>query len=184
LPTPLLEAHRTLLEARRHAMNLVGPGPLAPHYDDAREAFVGLQPTGRWADLGSGAGFPGIPFAALFPEVALDLVESREKRATFVEAVLLAAAEAVGARSAPLRVIRGRVESLPSASYDGVMSRAFAPPPEALDHAARLLVPGGTALLLLQSDPVPEDPRFQRVRERTYRIEGRERRVVELRKLP
>ena len=173
----LLAAHRDLLERRRGQMNLVGPGPVDPHYDDATLGLEGLDLVGRWADLGSGAGFPGIVLAARFPQVALDLVEAREKRSTFLEAVLGAARLAVRARPAPLRVVRGRVEDLPSGVYDGVVARAFAPPDEVAAHADRLLVPGGRLLLFLQHDQA--GPAGWSVeREVAYTLEGRQRRTL------
>lgn len=177
----LLAAHRDLLERRRGLMNLVGPGPVDAHYEDAERGLAGLELNGRWADLGSGAGFPGIVAAAHFPAVALDLVESREKRSTFLEAVLGAAREALQARPAPLRVVRGRVEDLPVGVYDGVMARAFAPPAEVAVHAARLLVPGGRLLLFLQQDQAGPDGWFVE-REVAYTLEGRGRRTLLLRR--
>ena len=62
-------------------MDLVGPGPLEPHFQDAAGAVAGLEAVGRWVDLGSGAGFPGIALAARHPGAEVWLVESRRKRA-------------------------------------------------------------------------------------------------------
>src|SRR5688572_1968559 len=53
----LLEVHRRALEQWRGSMNLVGPGDLEEHYADSEAALAGLRPVGRWADLGTGAGF-------------------------------------------------------------------------------------------------------------------------------
>ena len=49
--------HLELLEKWRAAMNLIGPGPAEHHFMDARGAVASLGARGRWADLGSGAGF-------------------------------------------------------------------------------------------------------------------------------
>ena len=138
--------HRALLARWRRAMDLVGPGPLDPHFEDARGAVLPLRPTGRWADLGSGAGFPGIALAGAFPGLRVDLVESRRKRATFLERVV---AEA-GLDSAT--VVRGRVEALAPATYDGLIARAFRPPPVYLALAAPLLAEGGVAVVLTGDD--------------------------------
>ncbi|MFT6378299.1 MAG: 16S rRNA (guanine527-N7)-methyltransferase [bacterium] len=169
----LLTTHRTLLEQWRKTMNLVGPGPLSEHYADADESLSILaEPTGHWADLGTGAGLPGIIFAAMFPQVSLDLVDSRRKRCIFVGQVLMQA-DLEG--HAPRTVHCQRVETLPDATYDGIVSRAFAPPPAVLDHADRLLKPGGFVLLLLMGDAeIPSDRRYSVVREHSYTLPGRD----------
>ena len=145
--TPAEEIHRTLLERWRKAMNLVGPGPVEGHFMDAVGAVTGLNAVGRWADLGSGAGFPGIALAARYPSASVLLVESRAKRATFLAQVI---------REAHLdnaSVFHGRVEDL-STGFDGIISRAFRPPAAYLADAERLLDSGGCAVLL-SGDPPP-----------------------------
>lgn len=138
-----IAVHRALLERWRKIMDLVGPGPIDPHFEDAAGAVAGLDVRGTWADLGSGAGFPGIQLAACAPEAEVLLVESRMKRATFLERVV---AEA-GLHNA--RVRRLRAEDLPAASLDGVIARAFMPPEDYLALARPLLRPGGVAVVLL-----------------------------------
>ncbi|NOY76314.1 MAG: 16S rRNA (guanine(527)-N(7))-methyltransferase RsmG [Calditrichaeota bacterium] len=49
---------------------------------------VAVRPKGRWVDIGSGAGFPGIPLKIMFPEMSLVLVESIAKKAFFLERVI------------------------------------------------------------------------------------------------
>lgn len=146
----LLKAHRAELERFRGSMNLVGPGPLDPHFEDATHGVAGLDARGRWADLGSGAGFPGIAFAAAYPEARVDLVESRAKRCVFLNRVLAEAGADEG-----VRVRNARVEDLEPGVYDGIVARAFRPPEIVLDHAARLLVPGGRAVIWLSTDQQP-----------------------------
>lgn len=164
--------HRALLEQWRGAMDLVGPGPLDPHFQDAEGAVAGLEARGRWADLGSGAGFPGVALAAAWPAAEVLLVESRQKRAVFLENVVAAA----GLTNA--RVLRGRAEDL-APGLDGIISRAFAPPDAVLALAARLLAPGGVVVLLL-GDREPEGWPGWETRETTrYRVgDGWRRRVV------
>lgn len=175
----LLTTHRALLTRFRDSMNLIGPGDLELHYRDADLSLAWLEPRGTWADLGTGAGFPGIPFAARFPDVALDLVDSRQKRTIFLEKAL---AEAELGDRAPLRVLRTRVEELPSNSYDGLIARAFAPPPKLLQHARRLLHSGGTVVLFLQHDtPVPEVEDFEVFHVEHYEVAAKRRRAVGLR---
>jgi 16S rRNA (guanine527-N7)-methyltransferase len=151
----LLAIHRRLLERRRRSMNLVGPGDIEEHYLDATLGLGRLELYGNWADLGSGAGFPGIVLAAMFPEVALDLVERRTKRAVFLESVLLEAKDVLARRPAPVRVLPVDSEALPAAAYDGIVARALAPPEDVLASARRLLKPGGMAVLFLQGDVRP-----------------------------
>lgn len=175
----LLTTHKALLARFRDSMNLIGPGPMALHYEDADLSLGWLQPTGDWADLGTGAGLPGVPFAARFPSVPIDLVDSRMKRCIFLEKVL---AEADLTAHAPIRVLRTRVEQLPATSYDGIIARAFTPPKKLLGHARRLLRPGGTLVLLLQEDSeVPEAPDFEVFHVEPYVVAGKARRAVGLR---
>jgi 16S rRNA (guanine527-N7)-methyltransferase len=174
----LLSVHRELLEQWRGAMNLVGPGAVEEHYLDAQLALdrLSLQPHGTWVDLGTGAGFPGMVFAARYPSVAVELVDSRRKRCVFLEHVL-AAAE-VGERV----VVRcTRVEELPSHRYDGVTARAFAPPEEVAEHAVRLLRPGGQLVLWVGPEAVvPSRPELELADDQPYEVGGKERRVVVL----
>jgi 16S rRNA (guanine527-N7)-methyltransferase len=171
---PAIAVHRTLLEKWRKAMDLVGPGPAEPHFEDANAAVQGLDAAGDWADLGSGAGFPGVALAAWFPQARVRLVERREKRAAFLEQVVAAA------RLTNASVLCGDTAGLPAASFDGVISRAYKAPAELLDEAARLLRPGGRLVLLLARESAPADARFVRSLERPYTVDGKARSVVAL----
>lgn len=164
-------SHRRLLEQFRGSMNLVGPGPIEVHFTDCQRALEGLQPTGGWVDLGSGAGFPGLVFADRFPDVPLELVDSRRKRCWFLDHVLADA----GRTDVVVRC--QRVEDLPDAHYDGIMSRAFAPPAAVFAHAARLLRPGGVLVLFLQDEAEVSGPAgFERTGAHRYRVDGKARR--------
>ena len=68
-------------------MDLIGPGNMEHHFIDAVQAVINLPLEGNWVDLGSGAGFPGFALGALYPEVRLTMVESRQKRTTFLRQV-------------------------------------------------------------------------------------------------
>ncbi len=135
--------HLELLEQWRKVMNLVGPGPVDEHFEDAARAVGWTSFEGRWADLGSGAGFPGIALAARHPQAEVTLVESRRKRATFLDEVVARAALPNAS------VICTRSERLDPCSFEGVISRAYRPPPDYLDQARDLVVPGGQVLLLV-----------------------------------
>lgn len=72
------------------------------------------------ADVGSGAGFPGIPLALLFPEKHITLIESQNKKAAFLRHIK---------RMLKLKnvdVIQQRVENIqPERRFDGIITRAF-----------------------------------------------------------
>jgi len=95
------------------------------------------------ADLGSGAGLPGIVLALLRPGCDVLLVESMARRAAFLT-------ECVAELSLPnAQVIRGRAEDLASAvSADVVTARAVAPLGKLAGWAVGLCRPGGTVLAI------------------------------------
>lgn len=166
-------AHRALLEKWRQAMDLVGPGSLDVHFGDSRAAVEGLDARGRWADLGSGAGFPGVALASAFPAAEVLLVESREKRAQFLHAL-------VAELALPnLAVHHGRAEEL-APGFDGVISRAMAAPPIALEASARLLAPGGRAVLLLTDCQSVDSAGWRVADDCSYDVVGKPRRRLVL----
>jgi len=177
----LARMHREQLTRWRDAMNLIGPGTVQEQLDDCRQALDVLDDeplSGVVADLGSGAGLPGLVLAARFPELEVVLVESRSKRAAFLDNVV-ARSGATG-----IEVLNERVEDVASEAFDGVVARAFAPPEDVLWHADRLLVPGGWVVLFLQGHmDTPPAPTFEVEREHNYELEGKQRRSVRLRKL-
>jgi 16S rRNA (guanine527-N7)-methyltransferase len=94
----------------------------------------------RWiADLGSGAGFPGLPIAVALPSVEVVLIESQRRKCEFLERVC-AAAEIENAR-----VVCARAEEWPEGRghNDVVLARALAAQPVVLEYAAPLLRIGG-----------------------------------------
>jgi 16S rRNA (guanine527-N7)-methyltransferase len=93
------------------------------------------------ADLGSGAGLPGIPLALVAPERQVTLVDSNGKKARFLR-------EAVRAlKLANVRVIEGRVQDVPG-QFDCITARAFATLADMLNWAGNLLAPGGDWLAM------------------------------------
>lgn len=107
---------------------------------------------GSVADLGSGAGFPGIPISIVRSELDIALIESRERRVSFLSTVLreLALERA--------RVVAGRVESLPReiiGTFGAVVMRCVGDIQELLPQAARLLLPGG---MIVVSGPPARAP--------------------------
>ncbi len=172
-----LHIYRELLERWRKAMDLVGPGSVNPHFEDSEKAVAKLPVSGRWADLGSGAGFPGVVLAATFPDAQIELVERRQKRATFLETVVAAA----GLKNTTVRCMDSN--DLPAGAYDGVISRAYKPPPELLPEGLRLLKSGGFLVLMLATEEAPQAPGYTLFHVERYTVEGKARKVVVLKKV-
>jgi 16S rRNA (guanine527-N7)-methyltransferase len=146
-----LEAFRALLAERSQAMNLVGPSALAEFW--LRHAFDSAQllahapgPT-VWADLGAGAGFPGLVLAILLKgraDARVHLVESMAKRCRFLEDV-------VRALDLPALVHNARAESL-NLEVDAVTARACAPMVKLLGYAWPYLSGGAEGFFLKGQD--------------------------------
>jgi 16S rRNA (guanine527-N7)-methyltransferase len=95
------------------------------------------------ADVGSGAGFPGIPIKLCCPELHLSLIESNQKKAVFLREVV---------RSLTLSnvdVFTGRAEDFPAHSAAVVTLRAVEHFEQVVPVAARLLLPRGRLALLI-----------------------------------
>jgi 16S rRNA (guanine527-N7)-methyltransferase len=101
-----------------------------------------LRDATRIADMGAGAGFPGLVLAAALPAAEVDLIESTARKAGFIEQ--LAAQAGIGnARAVPARVEEwGAGEG--REAYAAVTARALAALPVLVEYAAPLLAPGGT----------------------------------------
>jgi 16S rRNA (guanine527-N7)-methyltransferase len=85
----------------------------------------------RWLDLGTGAGFPGLVIAALRPELAVTMVESRAKRIDWLTRALVA-------MGLPRASVAGmRLEHHQGVPVDVISARAFAPLPELVGLASR-----------------------------------------------
>lgn len=84
------------------------------------------------ADLGSGAGLPGLVIAALMPHLHITLVESDARKAAF----LGEAARRMGLPKVPTVKV-GRIESVPSLEPDVITARALAPLSQLMAWAAR-----------------------------------------------
>jgi 16S rRNA (guanine527-N7)-methyltransferase len=110
--------------------------PLEPGAPRAREA---LSRARTIADLGAGAGFPGLALAVALPQSEVWLVESQARKCAFIES--LCAAAGIG----NARVICARVEEWRDGlgCHDVVTARALAPQAVVLEYAAPLLRLGG-----------------------------------------
>ncbi len=153
LATPLL-AYLALLGRWNRTYNLTAirdPGEMVVKHLLDSLAMVPFVAGGTLADLGTGAGLPGIPLAMANPDLQVTLVESNGKKARFLR-------EAV--RTLPLpnaRVAESRIEALDEpAQYDAIVARALATLPLIVELGGHLLKPGGRLLAMKGSIPDEE----------------------------
>jgi 16S rRNA (guanine527-N7)-methyltransferase len=137
-------------------MNLVGPSALAEFW--GRHAYDSAQllneaPDARvWADLGAGAGFPGIVLAIFLKDregAKVHLIESMAKRCAFLRSVSIEL-------GLPTLIHNSRAESLHLSPVDVVTARALAPMPRLLEYAHPLLR-GSTVGLFLKGRDVERE---------------------------
>lgn len=103
------------------------------------------------ADIGSGAGFPGLPLAIALPEASVHLVESTARKCEFLRAAVAAT------QAKNVVVIEARAEEWAGVGggFDLVTARALAPLPVVAEYAAPLLRLGG-ALVAWRGRPDEE----------------------------
>lgn len=101
-----------------------------------------LHAARRVADIGAGAGFPGLVLAVALPDVQVDLVEARRRNAEVI-ARLAAAGGVENARAVPSRAEEWAATEGAEA-YDAVAARALASLAVLVEYAAPLLRPGGS----------------------------------------
>jgi 16S rRNA (guanine527-N7)-methyltransferase len=142
-----LETFAVRLAEANAVMNLVGPDTLPDiwnrHYWDSAQLRL-LAPEARtWADLGAGAGFPGVVLSILLKETPgahVWLIDSLGKRCRFLEQV-------VDELRLPATVINGRAEAQ-ALKVDVVTARAVAPMEKLLGYAQPYLQRGARGLFL------------------------------------
>ncbi|MGQ9678368.1 MAG: 16S rRNA (guanine(527)-N(7))-methyltransferase RsmG [bacterium] len=113
------------------------------------------------ADLGSGAGLPGIPLAIARPDLSMVLIESVKKKSRFLE---LALAE-LGLKNA--RVLCERAEALAPLQCDIILSRLTSPIEKTLNYGAPHLKLGGTMILYKTANRGIELEKNQKILART-----------------
>ena len=138
-----LEEHYSLLTHWNQKLNLTriqDPDEVI-RLNYCESLFVGrVLPAGllRVADVGSGAGFPGIPFAILRPESSVELIESHHRKAVFLREA---------SRLLPnVKVTAKRAESV-AGCWDWTTSRAVAAP-----DVLKLRLSRQVALLMTRSE--------------------------------
>jgi len=145
---------------RHFGESLFAAQHLFPRPSSASSAFSALKdfevdsaaarspkPEARVADVGSGAGFPGIPIKLWAPEISLTLIESNHKKTIFLREVIRALT------LTNINLFPARAEQLTATHtlFDVVTLRAVERFTEILPTAATLLAPGGRLALLISA---------------------------------
>jgi 16S rRNA (guanine527-N7)-methyltransferase len=149
-----LVAHLDLLDEWNARMNLTAirdrPSQLTKHLLDSLTVQPYLRGE-RIADVGSGAGFPGIPLAIVEPHRQFTLIESTGKKCRFLEHVR----DVLELKN--VAVVQSRAESYkPDMRFDTVLARAVGPVAELVKVAGPLVVDGGRLLAMKGRYPEQE----------------------------
>ena len=140
----------------RHVLNCAALAAVVPEH-------------ARVADVGSGAGLPGIPLLLARPDLTMTLIEPLQRRITFLEDVR----DALGLG---VQIRRARAEEITD-RFDVVVSRAVAPLDRLAGWCAPLLAPGGL-LLAIKGSSAPDEVAEHAAA--LHRLALREPTVVEL----
>jgi 16S rRNA (guanine527-N7)-methyltransferase len=148
-----LVAHLDLLDEWSSRMNLTAirdrPAQLTKHLLDSLTVLPFLHGN-RIADVGSGAGFPGVPLAIVEPGRHFALIESTGKKCRFLEHVR----DTLGLTN--VEVVQARAEAYrPEMRFDTVIARAVGPLADLVKVSGHLVVGGGR--LLAMKGRYPED---------------------------
>ncbi|MGB9586199.1 MAG: 16S rRNA (guanine(527)-N(7))-methyltransferase RsmG [Anaerolineales bacterium] len=139
------------------------------HFLDSLTCMLALRDSimNRIVDVGSGAGFPGIPLKIIYPTMELTLIESVEKKAAFCRTVV----ETLGLKG--VTVLNDRAERVAHhihhrQSYDWAIARAVANMPTLMEYLLPFVKVGGAALAMKgESAPIEAHQA-----ERAYQILG------------
>ena len=142
-----LTAFLGMLTEANAVMNLVGPDSLPDFWNrhawDSAQLLALAPEALTWADLGAGAGFPGVVLAILLkdrPDAHVWLIDSLGKRCRFLDQV-------VEALDLPATVVNGRAEEQ-DVEVDIVTARAVAPMEKLLAYAQPYFQLGAQGLFL------------------------------------
>jgi len=152
---PELTLYADLLRRWQAKINLVAPNTLGElwlrHFADSAQVQAAAPEARIWADLGSGAGFPGLVTALLLKGqsgATVHLIESDQRKCAFLRAVSRET-------SAPAQIHIGRIETiLPEleGSIEAVSARALAPLSDLVRFTANSLEKGAKGVFLKGED--------------------------------
>jgi len=132
------------LVARGEELGLIGPLELPRLWTRhiVNSALLAPLVSGSVADVGSGAGFPGLVLAVARPDVEFSLIEPMERRIAW----LTAERDRLGLHN--VQIVHARAEEAPAASFDQVTARAVAALSKLLPLTVPLLRRGGELILM------------------------------------
>ena len=140
-----IERFVALLEKWQSKKNLVGKSTLPDVWhrhvlDSAQLAPLIADTKGKIADIGSGAGFPGL-ILAIVTGRNVHLIDSDMGKCAFL-------AEAARVTEATVTIINRRIESVTDIKFSVVIARAVAPLVDLIGLAKRIMEPNGTCFFL------------------------------------
>lgn len=142
--------YQELLEwnARVNLTTITAPADAAiKHFLDSVLVLKYMPLAGTLIDIGSGAGFPGIPLKIMNPHLSVVLVEAVRKKASFLKQIIRLL------KLADIQVYNGRIEDFDRYdAFDFAVSRAFSELGLFCRLAAPFIKPGGRLLAMKGSD--------------------------------
>jgi 16S rRNA (guanine527-N7)-methyltransferase len=149
-----LVAYLELLAKWNQTFNLTAirdPLQMVSHHVLDSLAVLGELPAGRLADIGSGAGLPGIPIAIAEPERPVVLLDASEKKGSFLRQAVIE----LGLANSAVHI--GRAEAWrPIEQFAVVISRAFAELVEFITCCRHLVAEGGVLAAMKAGYPHEE----------------------------
>ena len=162
-----LEGFLKLLQKWNRVYNLTAitepASMVSRHLLDSLAVLPHLPRAGRFLDVGTGAGLPGIPLAIMMPDCDWVMLDSNGKKTRFVQQAI------AELRLARAKVVRARVQDYHAeAFFDVVLSRAYASLADFAQSVEHLRGPS-TRLMTLKTEPEAGDLRA--LREQGYHID-------------
>jgi 16S rRNA (guanine527-N7)-methyltransferase len=150
----LARAYADMLAQDSDELGLLGPRELdkiwSRHILNSAVVAELVRPGQIVADVGSGAGLPGLPMAIVAPETRFVLIEPMDRRSSWLQEVV------AELNLDNVEVIRARAEDVQAGQFDVVTARAVAALGKLLRLCVPLLKPGGR-VIALKGSKAPEE---------------------------
>lgn len=145
--TEKLEKYSALIQKWSPHINLIAAADLVNlqdrHIADCMQlAEISTAQQDNWLDLGSGGGLPGLVISILRPDLQVTLVESDQRKATFLRTVVRETA------LSNVKILSDRIEQISPNNAANVSARALAALPQLMSYVARHIANSGTAWLM------------------------------------